>query len=166
MTLNAVTPFSHRTLKLMMLYYQTKFSCIQTSTSEDTTDIVIFCWYKPLVKPWHWTQWTNFSAWHSGLRCSITIPGLVTKCSVVQKISPGQTFTDFFNLRCDLDLEGGNAISPQDAPAYDSLLSNQVWLQTNQQSRRYNRNSHILIIQAVAVILTLDTVNKYFCMTL
>ena len=57
-------PFSHKMLWLMMLYYQTKFSCKPTSSLEDTTEIVIFWLYKPLLWPWHWTQWTTFSAWH------------------------------------------------------------------------------------------------------
>ena len=94
------------------------------------------------------------------------IPGLITKCSVVQKISSGQTFTDIFNLRCDLDLERSNPIFPQDTLAYVVVLPNQVCLQTDQQVRRYNRNSHILIIYALAVTLTLNAVNQFFFMTL
>ena len=74
LTLNAVIPFFHRTLWLMVLYYQTKFGCKLTCSLEDTTEIVIVLLYKPLPLPWHWTQWTNFSAWHSGLWCCITIP--------------------------------------------------------------------------------------------
>ena len=144
---NTVTPFSHRTLWLMMmLYYQTKFGCTRTSSLEDTTEIVIFWLYKPSLFTWNWTQWTSFSAWHSGLWCCITIPGLVTKCSLGQKISSGQTFTDIFNLRCDPDLDRSNPIFPQDTQAYDAVLWNQVWLQIDQQFRRYNRNSHILIM--------------------
>ena len=121
-TLNTVIPFSHRTLRLMMLYYQTKFSCKPTSSLEDTTEIVIFWLYKPSLWPWYWTQWTNFSAWHSGLWCCINIPGLVTKCSVVQKISSGQTFPDILYLRCDLDIECSNPIFLQDTPPYDGVL--------------------------------------------
>ena len=108
-TLNTVIPFSHRTLRLMMLYYQTKFSCKPTSSLEDTTKIVIFWLYKPLLWPWHWIQWTNSSAWHSGLWCWITIPDLVTKCSVVQKISSGQTFPAFWTFAVTLTL---NAVIP------------------------------------------------------
>ena len=104
LTLNTVIPFFHRTLRLMMLYYQTKFRCKPTSCLEDTADIVIFWLYKPSLWPWHWTQWTNFSAWHFNLWCCITVPGLETKCSVVQKISSGQSFTNILNLRCDLTL--------------------------------------------------------------
>ena len=46
LTLNVVIQFFHRTLWLMMLYYQTKFGCKSTSSVEDTTEIVIFWLYK------------------------------------------------------------------------------------------------------------------------
>ena len=82
----------------------------------------------------------------SGSWCCITILNLVTKCPVIQKIASGQTFTDILNLRCDLNLERSDPIFPQDTPAYDAVLSNQVWLQIDQQFRKYNRNSHIFII--------------------
>ena len=63
-----------------------------------------------------------------------------------EKIS-GQTFTDIFNLCCDLDLEWSNPIFQQDTLAYDAVLfALQIWLQRDQQFRRYNRNSNILII--------------------
>ena len=114
----------------------TKFGCKPTSNLEDTTEIVLFWVYKPKLWPWHWTQWTNFSAWHSGLWSCITIPGLVTNCPVVQKISSGETLTNILNLCCDLDLQHNNSIFPQDTPAYDAVLSNQVWLQTYQLFRR------------------------------
>ena len=68
------------------------------------------------------------------------------KSFVIQKISSGQIFTDIFNLCCDLDLKCSNPISPQDTLAYDAVPPNQVWLQTDQQLRRYSKNSHILII--------------------
>ena len=60
LTLNPVIPFFHRTLRLMMLYYQTKYGCKWSRSLEDTTEIVIFWLYKPSLWPWHWTQWTNF----------------------------------------------------------------------------------------------------------
>ena len=41
--LNAVILFFHRTLRLMMLYFQTKLGCKSTSSLENTTEIVIFC---------------------------------------------------------------------------------------------------------------------------
>ena len=71
---------------------------------------------------------------------------LETKCSVIQKISSGQTFTNISNLFCDLDLERSSPIFPQDTLAYDAVLSNQIWLQTDQQFSRYSKNSHALII--------------------
>ena len=58
----------------------------------------------------------------------------------------GTVFTDILNLHCDLDLECSNPILPQNTPAYDAVPSNQVWLQTDQQFKRYSKNSHILII--------------------
>ena len=45
------------------------------------------------------------------------------------------TVTKILNLRHDLDLESCNPIFQQDSPAYDAVLSNQVWLQTDQQFR-------------------------------
>ena len=83
-----------------------------------------------------------------------------------KKISSRQTFTDILKLCCDPDLERSNLIFPQDTPAYHAVLSNQVWLQIDQQFRKYNRNSRILILNALAVTLTLNTVNQFFCMTL
>ena len=66
------------------------------------------------------------------------------------------------NLCCDLDLERNNPIFAKDTPAYDVVLSNQVWLQTDQQFRRFSRNSHISIISALPVTLTLKTAPNYF----
>ena len=73
------------------------------------------------------TTTTKNSAWHSGSWCCIAMTNLVTKCSVIQKISSRQIFTDILNLCCDLDLEHSNPIFPKDTPAYDtgpSLVAN------------------------------------------
>ena len=78
------------------------------------------------------------------------------------KISAGQTFTDILNLCCDLGLECSNHIFQQDTLGYDAVLANQVWLQTDQQFRRLK----IVKVKALAVILTLNIVNQFFCMTL
>ena len=77
---NAITFsfFFHRTLQLMMLCYQTKFGVKWSSSLEEIAEIVIFWIYKPSLLPWHWRQWTNFSAWHSGLWCCIIISSLIT----------------------------------------------------------------------------------------
>ena len=144
--MNAVIPFFHKTLWLMMLYYQTKFGWKPTSRLEDTTEIVIFWLYKPLLWPRHWIQWTNFSARHSGLWCCITIPSLVTKCSAVQKISSRQTFTHIFNICCDVDLK-----------CIIQLFHRTLWLMMLYYQTKFgckwtsslegkSRNSHILII--------------------
>ena len=47
-----------------------------------------------------------------------------------------QTFADLFNLPCDLDLQHSNPTFPQDTQAYNAVLSNQIWSQTDQQFRR------------------------------
>ena len=57
-----------------------------------------------------------------------------------------KTFIDISNLHCDLDLERGNPIFTQDTPTYNAVLSNQVWLHTDQQFRSYSKNCNILII--------------------
>ena len=62
----------------------------------------------------------------------------------MEKILSGQTFTDILSLCFDLDLERSNPIFQQDSLAYDAI--NQLWLQTDQQFRRYSETSQILII--------------------
>ena len=39
------------------------------------------------------------------------------------------TNIDMLTLCCDLDLGGSNPIFQKDTPAYDAMLSKQVWLQ-------------------------------------
>ena len=60
----------------------------------------------------------------------------------IQKVSSGQTFTDILNLCCDFGLECSNPIFSQDTLASDAVLSNQVWLQMDQQFRKYSRKSY------------------------
>ena len=98
------------------------------------------------------TEQSNLFTWQSilwwiflhgtGSWYCITIANLLTKFSVTQKKSSIQTFTDILNLQWDLDHKHSNHLFPQDTPAYDVVLSNHVWLQTNQQFRRYNRKSY------------------------
>ena len=46
LTLNAVMQFFRSTLWLIMLYYQTEFSCKRTSSLEDMVEIVVFRLYE------------------------------------------------------------------------------------------------------------------------
>ena len=133
---------------LMMLYYQTKFGCKPTSSLEDTTEIEIFWFYKPSLWPWHWTQWTIFSARHFGLWCYITIPGLTTKCSVVQKILSWRSFTNIFNLCCDIDLEVNAVIPFSHRTLQLMMLYHQATFNCKQTSSLEDivKNSHILIM--------------------
>ena len=74
-------------------------------------------------------------------------PSLVSKGLAVQNTSSTHTFSDFLNLHCDLDLECSNPFFfSEDTLAHDDLLSQQVWLQKDQQLQRYSRNCHIQII--------------------
>ena len=90
------------------------------------------------------TEQSNLFTRQSSLwRCAI-------KSSLVAKeISSSEATVDshwHFEPRCDFDLERSNLIFAQDTPAYDDVLSNQVWLQMDQQFGRYSKNSHILNI--------------------
>ena len=134
-------PFFHWTLWPMMLYYQTKFSCKPTSSLEDTTETVLFWLSKPSLWPWPWTQWTNFSAWHSGFWYCLAIPGLVTNAQDIVWTNVHWHFEP--SLWPWPWLQQSHL--PQDTQAYDAVLSNQVWLQTDKQFRKYSENSNILI---------------------
>ena len=75
------------------------------------------------------------------------------------------TNTDILTLHCDLDLECSDPsffLFLQNTWAYDHVTQDQVWLPRNQQFRRYNRKSHILITWALAVTLTLQIANNFF----
>ena len=113
-----------RALWLTMVYYQTKFGSKWTSSLDDRVEIVIFWLYKPSLWTWPWRkQQQKISAWHSGSWCCIATPNLILKCSVIQKITSGHTYTDILNLRCDLDLEHSNPIFTQHTQVYDAVLS-------------------------------------------
>ena len=132
LTLNKISQFFHRTLWLMMLYYQTSLVANRRAVRRYSRNSHIWL-YKPMLWPWHWRQWTIFffffwgGAWLSGSWSCLTIQSLVTKCSVVQKLSFRQTFTNILNLCCDLELECSNQIFQDDTLAYDATLPNQVW---------------------------------------
>ena len=153
-----------------MLYYQIKFGCKRTSSLEDTTEIVIFRLYEPSLLPWHWIQWTNFSAYHLMIIHHHTKFGKKkkkwlsssrdtrrTRSDTLGKYHQDKHLLTFWTFAVTLTLNAVNPIFQQDTLSYDAALSNQVWLQTDQQFRRYNRNSHILIVLALPVALTLNT---------
>ena len=104
---------------------------------------------------------TNFSAWHSGSWCCITMPSLVTKCSAVQKISSRQTFADILNLHCDLDLARSNQCF------HWTLRLMMLYYQIKFGWKRTGSLEDILEIVilywSIAVTLTLKIVNQFFC---
>ena len=120
------------------MYHQTKFGCQGTNSSVNIAESqILIIWALSVTLTLKIATTIKQFLHDSGSCCCITIPNLVTKCSAVQKISSGQTFTDILNLNCDRGLEPNNPIFPQDTLADDALLSNQVWLQTDQSSFDY-----------------------------
>ena len=74
------------------------------------------------------------------------MPGLVTKCFVVLKISSEQTVTNILNLRCDLHFEYSNPIfhrTLQLMVLYYQTKSGFKWTSSLEDMVK---NSHILII--------------------
>ena len=76
------------------------------------------------------------------------------------------TNNNILNHYYDLDLEHSNPFFSQDTLAYDDVPSDQVWLPKNEQFRRYTWKSHILIVWALTVTLTLKIANIFFRMAL
>ena len=66
----------------------------------------------------------------------------------------------FWPFTVTLTLNAVIQFFPQDTLAYDDISSDQVWLPKNRQFRKYSRKSHILIIWALAVTLTIATTTK------
>ena len=100
----------HKTIHLMMMCHQTKFSCKRISNIYIYIKKAYFDYIihncdldledsKPIFLK-------------DNLIMIITIPSLVVKDSVFKKVSSGQTFTDILKFCCDLDLEHDNPASP------------------------------------------------------
>ena len=146
LTLNTTIQFLHKTLWLMIIYYQTKvlwqkdqqFRRCSTNLSYfdhtspcrdlylENSNRLFFCMTLQLIMMHHNTEFGNKMC--GGLENIIWIN------------------IDILTLRCDLDHEGNNPLFPQDALAYNNLSSDQVWLPKNQQFRRYSSQSNVLII--------------------
>ena len=84
---------------------------------------------------------------------------------MVRKTSARQTFINILNIRCDLELLHSNQIFSQNTPAYDVTIKLSL-VAKHPQFRRYCRNRHTLIIQALSVTLTFKLAHQSFCLTL
>ena len=104
-----VTLTIYMTLQLMMMHHNTKFGNEMFVGVEVSSGQTLTFWPFAVALTLI-AMIIFFSTEHSGLWCCITTPSLVTKCSVVQKISSRQTFTDILNLCCDLDFECSNPV--------------------------------------------------------
>ena len=89
---------------------------------------------------------TNFSK--NTLAYDAAPPHQVWKQNVLwfRRYHPDKHSLTFWITAVALTLNAVIHFFPQDTPAYDAVLSKQVWLQTDQQFRWYSRNGHILII--------------------
>ena len=65
LTLKTATKFSHTTLWLIMMYYQTKFGCKGISSLEDRVDAIVVWLCKPKRWPWPWSQHITVIHGHS-----------------------------------------------------------------------------------------------------
>ena len=97
----------------------------------------------------------------------------LSRCQWCRKYKSEKHSEKFSNHHWDLDLEHSQPILSWNTSAYDAVPSivewsldakaptvhkiQKVWMQKNQQFTRYWRNDHILIMQALAVTLTLKT---------
>ena len=126
----------------MMMYYRCKFGCERIRSSVGMVQKVILWLYQPLpCVTLPWKQQSNRFAQHSGSWSCTAIPSLVTKGSVIQKISFAVTLT----LK------------------HQSNIFRTLWLMTICHQTKfsckivlslednYSRNSHILIIQVLTM---------------
>ena len=162
LTLKTANQSFRKTIWLIMMHHHTKVGINIFSNSEYVTWTNIHWHFEILLWPWPWYYTTIPSLVEKKRRVERFSKYWADTIGHTEKISSGQAFTDILNVRCDFDLEHSNPIFPSDNPAYDAVLSNKVWLQTDQQFRRYNRNSYILIICVLAVTLTLKVVYHFF----
>ena len=113
----------HKTIQLMMMCHQTKFSCKRIRSSEDTLEshILIIWSFTVTLKTAN-----QSSAWHPGLWWCITIPSLVTKGSAVEGILSRWTFTGILNIFCDIDLDHNRAIQSFHKTIHLMMMYNQT----------------------------------------
>ena len=82
------------------------------------------------------------------LAYDVAPPHQVWKQNVLwfRRYHPDKDSLTFLTFGVTLTLNAVIHFFPQDTLAYNAVLSNRVWLQTDQQFGRYSRNSHMLII--------------------
>ena len=121
---------------LMMMYHQTKFGSSVIINSEDIMKKVIFWCCAPCDLDLQYSTPTDH---HTKFGYK--------KFGSSEDI---QTYIFFFfflmNVCCDFDPEHSNQLFSLAIWVYGDLSSNKVWLQKNDLSRRYKRNSNILIV--------------------
>ena len=127
----------HKTIHLMMICHQTKFSCKKISSSADMVETVTFDQTSPHCDPELQDRKPIFL--HDTLVHDVTSPYQVwlQKGWAVEEILSKWTFTGILKLSVTLTLtttEQSNLFT-QDNPPYDDVPSNQVYLEKDQQFR-------------------------------
>ena len=85
-SLTTTTKSFWKTTWFMMMYHHTKFGSKRFSGSEDTAWTFIHWHFDILLRPWPWTEQSNFFIRDSGLWKSTTKPSLEANETVVQRI--------------------------------------------------------------------------------
>ena len=106
----------------MIMYYQTKFGCKRISSSKHA--LSYFGHSSSCIMMHHNTKFGNkmLGGLDNIIRANMNI----------------------LIIHCGLDPECSNPTFSQDTLAYDDVTSDQVWLPSNQQFRKYSRKNHIL----------------------
>ena len=95
---------------LVIMYHQTNLDCKSFSISEDLVEMIV-------------ALTLNIAKWYFWMILWLMMMHHHTKFDQSEILSR-QTFTEFHNLHCDLDLEYSKATFSQDTPAYEHALSN------------------------------------------
>ena len=156
-----------KTITLMMMNHQTKFSCQRISGADNVSKshiLIILSLTVTLT-----LKTANQSFWKT---IWLIMLHQHTKFGSKRLSVPEDTI--WTNIHWNFEIlmwpwprtQQSNFSIKHSGLWYDNVLSNQVWWQTDEQFKRYSRNCHILIIWALAVTLTLKKANQSVCMTL
>ena len=92
-----------------------------------------------------------------------TVYKIQQKQSYFDYISPSCDLdTNILNLYCDSNFERNNPVLPQDTLAYEVVLPNQVWLQMDQQFRRYSKKQSYFDYISPCCDLDIEKSNQFF----
>ena len=124
----------HKILWFMMLHQYTKFGYKRLKSLKDSAYTNIHLHFEPLLWPWPWTQQFSFLTQHSSLWWYTIKLSLVAKGLAFHKIQKEQSYFDYINPHCDLDLKVSTPISLHDTPPPDYLCTTLPGLDTERSA--------------------------------